>query len=426
MAYFGSYGSIEDMESNESVLREQRLDCDVTEDDIPGDSSIWCFFDDDTVCSDSFKPDTEDPTYFPTFSPESSDDHAPEPPPPSSNNDSNSCYPTTASECRVAAESIGLSVGGAGYPFAGAWPIAGCYYYACDHCHFGSSAFFGTRGTEEEMRQPIDSGEPERRLSCDSTTEEVLTYAPQCQWTSGVCSNAMLATDFPTLGPGDDAKEYPDDCANISIHFETDTRTGDDITVWELINESSGLTVKQGGPLAGGTSFEVRDCIPHGKYTFHINDSRGDGIGSFGSGGYVIESDGAMIGTSKYFFDDEEMSFELPFDPERAGCADEFFVAIGTDNNPGDTTWKVIDTSNGDLIFSGGPYEKKAATFQKRACFPRMSSKPTFLFTISDSQGDGLCCDDGNGFYVLAVNLKTISEGGDFGQGNFTIFTLDT
>ena len=44
-------------------------------------------------------------------------------------------------------------------------------------------------------------------------------------------------------------------------------------------------------------------------------------------------------------------------------------------------------------------------------CLERSS---TYRFSITDSFGDGMCCDEGNGQYSFSVGGKTIKEGGDF------------
>merc|ERR1712029_602911 len=38
------------------------------------------------------------------------------------------------------------------------------------------------------------------------------------------------------------------------------------------------------------------------------------------------------------------------------------------------------------------------------------------IFTISDSHGDGMCCNSGQGGYKLTLGGEVVKEGGEFGE----------
>ena len=77
-----------------------------------------------------------------------------------------------------------------------------------------------------------------------------------------------------------------------------------------------------------------------------------------------------------------------------------------------ETTWWIRD-SEGETLFSGGPYEKGAAgtEYIYTFCMP----DDCYTFKILDSYGDGICCEYGNGGYALSNEEGTVlASGGEF------------
>ena len=119
-----------------------------------------------------------------------------------------------------------------------------------------------------------------------------------------------------------------------------------------------------GGDIATRT---YKRCVQPGAYTFAISDSAGDELGNDGQSGYYVEANGVMLGVSSFFYNEERMSFSLPFDANEdrhhhndgddddSICTDDFVLAIRTDQNPGETTWNVVDDRTGRTVLRG-PY----------------------------------------------------------------------
>jgi hypothetical protein len=86
---------------------------------------------------------------------------------------------------------------------------------------------------------------------------------------------------------------------------------------------------------------------------------------------------------------------------------------LNTDNWPEETTW-VLEDTEGNELFTGGPYEKGGATYVETFC---MAPDNCYVFTLLDSFGDGICCGEGSGSFSL-----TDSEGGVLfaSDGEFT------
>ena len=89
-------------------------------------------------------------------------------------------------------------------------------------------------------------------------------------------------------------------------------------------------------------------------------------------------------------------------------------VTILTDNYPGETTWIVKDTCTGATEMSGGPYASSGTTYESQKCLPEVGA--SYVFTINDSWGDGVCCSYGSGNYEVTYGNQILAEGGAFGS----------
>ena len=76
---------------------------------------------------------------------------------------------------------------------------------------------------------------------------------------------------------------------------------------------------------------------------------------------------------------------------------------LQTDNDGGETSWELL-SGNGTLFESGGGYPSVPGGQLYKDTFCLFDG--CFDFNIFDEYGDGICCDFGNGFYVLK-NLNT-------------------
>lgn len=77
----------------------------------------------------------------------------------------------TEEECKKVAESLGLKLGGHGYPFAGNWETKGLYAYKTGK--YAGMAFFGTGGTEEQMKVPPPYPTSYRPVPPTSSEEQI-------------------------------------------------------------------------------------------------------------------------------------------------------------------------------------------------------------------------------------------------------------
>jgi hypothetical protein len=83
------------------------------------------------------------------------------------------------------------------------------------------------------------------------------------------------------------------------------------------------------------------------------------------------------------------------------------------------TTWNIINSA-GEIVAEGGPYQHlvgQGATQTNVATLNNIPTDDCYLFTIFDTNNNGICCNYGNGYYYIKdANGDKIVEGdGDFG-----------
>ena len=105
----------------------------------------------------------------------------------------------------------------------------------------------------------------------------------------------------------------------ITFTISTDNYPGE--TTWSIA-DASGTVVMTGGPYSSsGTTYSSTVCVDNGCYDLTINDSYGDGICcGYGTGNYVITSQGATLVSGGEFASTETVNFCLSGDT--AGCTD--------------------------------------------------------------------------------------------------------
>jgi hypothetical protein len=94
-------------------------------------------------------------------------------------------------------------------------------------------------------------------------------------------------------------------------------------------------------------------------------------------------------------------------------------LSILTDNFPLEIGWTIVDWQSNTEVETGGPYHITGASVTKEMCIP----KGCYVFTMTDSVGDGICCLHGQGSYSLEVDgVSLISNGGEFGSSASMLF----
>jgi hypothetical protein len=190
-----------------------------------------------------------------------------------------------------------------------------------------------------------------------------------------------------------------------------------------LLDDDSTITIGAGDSISVDDPNTFDKCVSPGVYTFHVSDSGGDGLGERSKTGYVVNADGIDLGVSSWFYHDEKMTFSLPLvdETDTGICTDDFLLVIKTDNKPEEMYWDVVDNQNGETVLKGGPYSLPLSIHTHRACLP----DGNFTFNMHDSGSDGVCCDDGKGFFSLYKDgVEVVDSNGKFGDNHSTMFVL--
>lgn len=84
------------------------------------------------------------------------------------------------------------------------------------------------------------------------------------------------------------------------------------------------------------------------------------------------------------------------------------------------TTWKIINSA-GEVVAEGGPYQHLVGAGSTQVNLTNVTNLPTndcYLFTIFDDNGNGICCNYGNGYYYVKDGNGHVIFGGE-GNGDF-------
>jgi|GEM_PF-5972529 len=86
-------------------------------------------------------------------------------------------------------------------------------------------------------------------------------------------------------------------------------------------------------------------------------------------------------------------------------------LTLSLDDHPEEVDWAILNFS-GDTVIYGGNYTEAGQTYEYEFC----KSDPCLIFEINDSGGNGICCDSGEGFYLISriSTGDTIAFGGEF------------
>merc|ERR1711862_720429 len=95
-----------------------------------------------------------------------------------------------------------------------------------------------------------------------------------------------------------------------------------------------------------------------------------------------------------------------------------FVLSLTTDQFGYETSFDLVNDLTGGIRLAGGLYGS-SMTFEEVSCL----TNGRYIFTVSDSHGDGICCDNGEGHFEVLLSGQIIRQGGDFGESQ--TFTFD-
>lgn len=115
-----------------------------------------------------------------------------------------------------------------------------------------------------------------------------------------------------------------------------------------------------------------------------------------------------------------ETSEEITISYTKICLSNDVELTLILDDFPEETTWAITDSSN-SVVESGGPYPGESSFNETYTL-----SDGDYTFTISDTFGDGICCNYGLGSYELKLPtcLTILGQGGAFGSSESFTFSV--
>ena len=96
-----------------------------------------------------------------------------------------------------------------------------------------------------------------------------------------------------------------------------------------------------------------------------------------------------------------------------------FKLQVRTDDDPQSITWDIVNTTTGDVVISGGPYEEANKIYTTNFT---IETSGCYMFTIYDAGGNGL--SGANGVYALKSGNTTLTSGSQFNDKESDEFSL--
>ena len=239
-------------------------------------------------------------------------------------------------------------------------------------------------------------------------------------------------------------RQCQDDERNFGFEFVTDNYGYETSWTLEIEGNAGSWDVIESGP-PGQSNYEDNMfyrgayCLAvDNNYRVTIHDLFSDGFCcSYGMGTYKYSIDNVVQFDSNYmrtfensasheFFleppDSQSNQFQGRGPSSICGAnAEQIRIQISADRYGEETSWDLVDSSSNEIIQQAavGTYGE-FSTDDVAICVP----DGTYVFTIRDGIGDGMCCADGEGFYKLFKDDELMVHGGDFNSGTHRSHTI--
>ncbi|KAL3919639.1 MAG: hypothetical protein SGILL_003655, partial [Bacillariaceae sp.] len=159
---------------------------------------------------------------------------------------------------------------------------------------------------------------------------------------------------------------------------------------------------REGNPLAYGQSWKVATVSEGNEYEFTDFD------------GLLVKVKFLSVNGADAEVEIEVINPIPTISPAPTPWCREWLFQMTTDGFPGDISW-VLNDDQGTNWASGGDYESGGTAYESDECLPA----GCYEFVLTDSYGDGLCCQYGEGGYAGFLDGEPIPgfSGTNFGSG---------
>ncbi len=127
----------------------------------------------------------------------------------------------------------------------------------------------------------------------------------------------------------------------------------------------------------------------------------------------------AVNGTEDAIDSNNSGTFSADLDPDNRIVT----LLFKTDDYPEESTWEVIDNSNGLLVANGGGYTLDETVYDEDIC---VKNDKCYTLIVYDSYGDGICCGFGDGNFSVVDNQGEVilENSGQFGSFVEEVFCI--
>ena len=98
-------------------------------------------------------------------------------------------------------------------------------------------------------------------------------------------------------------------------------------------------------------------------------------------------------------------------------------VEVFTDSYPSEFSWEIQLVSDGTVVASSAttePFTEAGTTYSTQVALEHKA----YRFVANDTYGDGICCNNGQGFYRVVTQGQELLRGGNFGFSESHSFTI--
>ena len=205
----------------------------------------------------------------------------------------------------------------------------------------------------------------------------------------------------------------PTACTNVSLKLTTDSYGNE--TFWDIKDlQGNVLASVINGTYENNKDYTETECIAENEFFFTIYDDASDGMCcNYDNGSYELSVEYVVVRIGAEF-----AAFESTTFPECSGP--QVTLELITDEYGAETSWDIKDSQGNILLGIGTQTYGDNETYTETFCLPFAGP---FDFTISDSEGDGICCGQyGDGAYKLYVDGNLVHSGGEFFSYEITSF----
>jgi hypothetical protein len=215
------------------------------------------------------------------------------------------------------------------------------------------------------------------------------------------------AISDPGVGP-----TPPGECGSDEIFVVIKLTTDDNAAETNLaLTHSGGAALVTLSNLANNQVYVESQCVPaHDCYTFTITDSEDNGICcGYGQGSFEVNVEGQPVGGGGEFGSEDSFSFGQCAPPSV-----DIGLSLRTDNYPGETVVTLTDKSTGQRFWYYG-FSEANKSYNLNTT---MDPSSCYVFEVTDSYGDGVCCQYGQGGFDLSYDGLVVRSGGAFGSSD--------